>query len=284
MARDAGSGLGYPGRRREKTMTESRKQSRADANRSFRHNSQVRFIKLAVTVAFVAACALSVFMSLTEASATQSATEKKATGGQVRFDHLVREEFFAAFTGDREALDRAMKTCEQALAENPKHAEAMVWHGAGLLFIAGEHFQKGDNQKGFELWNRGLKEMDEAVKLEPDNVGVLIPRGAVLLSASAEVPPQLAGPLLEKGLGDYERVLKAQQPYFDKLSSHARGELLFGLAEGWHRRGDAGKARGYFERLVSEAKGSGRDRQASAFLDKGTLPPGSRNCTGCHTR
>jgi tetratricopeptide (TPR) repeat protein len=246
--------------------------------------SRKRFVKLATVILFVAAGALS-FLDLTGASANQSGDKKAANQKQEeRFDLLVRDDFFAGFTGDKESLDRAMKVCEQMLAKNPKHAEALVWHGSGLLFISGQHFQKGDSQKGIELWTRGLKEMDEAVALAPENVGVLIPRGAVLLSASAQAPPEFGKPLLEKALGDYEKVLKIQQAYFDKLSSHARGELLFGLAEGWNRRGDAEKARSYFERLVKEAKGTGRDKQAAMFLEKGSLPPNAQMCTGCHTK
>ena len=246
--------------------------------------SRKRVVKIVITLSFIVACALS-FTNLTGASANQYA-DKKAAGQkqEERFDLLVRNDFFAGFTGDKEALDRAMKMCEQVLAKNPKHAEALVWHGSGLLFISGQHFQKGDSKKGIELWTRGLKEMDEAVALDPENVGVLIPRGAVLLGVSAQAPPEFGKPLLEKGVGDYEKVLKIQQAYFDKLSSHARGELLFGLAEGWHRRGDAEKARGYFERLLKEAKGSGRDKQAALFLEKGSLPPGAQMCTGCHTK
>lgn len=262
-------------------MTELHNQSKTQ-NQPARVSSAKKFVKLAITISFMAAFAVSLLLNLNEASANRA--EKKTEQKQERFDTVVREDFFMGFAGDREAFDRAMKRCEEVLAKNPKYAEALVWHGSGLIFIAGQHFQKGDDQKGLEAWTRGLKEMDEAVALEPENVAVLIPRGAVLLSASAEVPPQLAKPLLEKGLADYEKVLKMQQPYFDKLSSHARGELLFGLAEGWHRQGDATKARSYFERLVKEAKGSGRDRMAASFLDKGTLPANARMCTGCHVK
>jgi hypothetical protein len=73
-----------------------------------------------------------------------------------------------------------------------------------------------------------------------------------------------------------------QEPYFDKLSSHARGELLFGLADGYRQLGNQDKARSYFERLITDAKGSGRDKQAAAFLETGKLPPGAESCTGCH--
>jgi len=49
-----------------------------------------------------------------------------------RFDHVVRNDFFAGFAGDEEALERAMKVSGETLAANPEHAEALVWHGAGL--------------------------------------------------------------------------------------------------------------------------------------------------------
>src|SRR5688572_26034123 len=56
--------------------------------------------------------------------------------GQVspaRFDHAVRADFFAGFSGNDERLQRGMAVCEAVLAENPRHAEALVWHGSGLL-------------------------------------------------------------------------------------------------------------------------------------------------------
>src|ERR1700730_8741854 len=84
-----------------------------------------------------------------------------------RFDKVVRGDFFAGFAGDKAALDRGMKACEEKLAENPKHAEAMVWHGSGLVFLAGQAFQKGDFGTGGPLWDKGMKEMDGAALLEP---------------------------------------------------------------------------------------------------------------------
>ena len=117
-----------------------------------------------------------------------------------RFDMSVRGDFFAGFAGNQAALDRAMKTCEDQLAENPKHAEAMVWHGSGTMFIAGQAFRKGDYAAGGQLWGQALKEMDNAVSLDPENVAVLIPRGATLLSASGNVPPELVSLFSTKAL------------------------------------------------------------------------------------
>ena len=203
-----------------------------------------------------------------------------------RFDFLVRGDFFAGFAGDRAALERGMKVCEDTLAKNPKHPEALVWRGSGLVFLAGQAFQKGDIRKGVELWDRGLNEMDQAVELDPVNVGVLIPRGASLLTASRFVTDKNAGrALLEKGVSDYEQVLEIQKAYFGKLSSHARAELLFGLAEGSARLGNKEKATTYFRRIVSECKDSGRERQAAAWLENGTIGnTAAMSCTGCHTK
>ncbi len=197
-----------------------------------------------------------------------------------RFDNTVREDFFAGFRGDKQRLARGMDLCEKALAADPKHSEAMVWHGSGLMFWAGEAFSRGETPKGVDLWDRGKREMDAAVALAPDAVNVLIPRGATLLEVSRHVPGEERSALLAKGLADYERVLELQQPYFATLSAHARGELLFGLAEGWSRAGDPLKARRYFEQILRDATGSGQQSRAQTWLKNGQLS--STACIGCH--
>ena len=200
-----------------------------------------------------------------------------------RFDMVVRADFFAGFGGDAERLQKAMETCERVLAEQPANAEALVWHGSGLAFEAGSAFRRGDREAGMELWSRGLGEMDRAVVLEPDNVGVRIPRGAMLLQATRNMPPDAARPLVEKALGDYERVLELQSSYFSTLGDHPKGELLFGLAEGYSRLGDVAKARIYFNRLLTDAPGSGQTAKAKQWLADGTLPKSQGlGCTGCH--
>jgi tetratricopeptide (TPR) repeat protein len=200
-----------------------------------------------------------------------------------RFDLLVRADFFVGFAGSEARLAKGMEACERALAANPNHAEALVWHGSGLAFNAGMAFQKGDMKTGGELWQRGMTEMDTAVALEPDNVGVLIPRGAMLLQASQNMSAQMGRPLTEKGLGDYERVLEIQAPIFKTLGDHPKGELLFGLAEGYSRLGNGEKARMYFDRLIKDAPASGQAPKAQAWLSTGSLPKNEGlGCVGCH--
>jgi tetratricopeptide (TPR) repeat protein len=125
--------------------------------------------------------------------------------------------------------------------------------------------------------------MSDAVSLEPQNVGVLIPRGATLLQASANVKGDGARALLETAVGDYEKVLALQAPYFATLGDHAKGELLFGLAEGYHRLGQHEKARAYFERILTDAPASGQTAKAREWLATGTVPKSiGTSCVGCH--
>jgi tetratricopeptide (TPR) repeat protein len=200
-----------------------------------------------------------------------------------RFDYLVRGDFFAGIAGDEARLQKAKTFCEESLAENPKHAEALVWHGAILFFDGGRTIAKGDFAAGGQLFQRGLKEMNDAVLLAPDNPGVLIPRAAVLLEGTRTMGPEMARPLLESAVANYEHVLDVQRPIWPTLGDHAKGELLFGLADGWARLGRQDKAREYFERVMSDAPGSGQAPRARSWLETGTIPKATGiGCVGCH--
>ncbi len=203
---------------------------------------------------------------------------------QDRFDYKVRDYFFAGFAGNPASLEKGMKICEDILAADPKHAEALVWHGAGLFYQAGQAFQKADQEKGMELWQRGLKEMDDAAELAPENLGVRIPRGAVLLTASHYVPgPEMARPLIDKGLTDFEKAYEIQGPDLGKLGIHPRGELMIGLADGYSRTGNQEKAQAWFERIQKEMKGTPYEKSAGIWLETKTLAPAQAGCLGCHT-
>lgn len=201
---------------------------------------------------------------------------------QERFDMTVRNDFFAGFAGNRAALERGMKKCEEILAANPKHAEAMVWHGSGIFFESGQAARNQDYPKASELYQRGLDEMSAAVALAPENVAVLIPRGATLLTASHSIPGDNGKELLKTGLAVYEKVYQLQRSYFDTLPGHASGELLFGLAEGYRRLGDEAHAREWFQKLAGIGDPeNGHLQQAKDYLQSGKLD-GPATCVGCH--
>src|ERR671925_555647 len=79
-----------------------------------------------------------------------------------RFDDVVRDDLFAGLRGDAVRLARAMKTCDEALARDPSHAEALVWHGAGLMVQARLAFERGDAEAARALGSRGVREMEAA--------------------------------------------------------------------------------------------------------------------------
>src|SRR3982750_4255217 len=120
-------------------------------------------------------------LSLTSALAQSSQAQGNGAQTTERFDMFVREDFFAGMMGDEARLNRGMKFCEQILATNPRHAEALVWHGGGLLARASRAYARGDAALGDRLWKQGLEEMNDAVTFEPDNMGVKIGRSATLI-------------------------------------------------------------------------------------------------------
>ena len=200
-----------------------------------------------------------------------------------RFDDKVRADFFDGMRGDAAAMARAMKACEETLAKNPKHAEAMVWHGAGVIGRARDAFQSGDRQRGIALYTQGLAEMDAAVEIAPDNVGVRIPRGAVLLAMAPFVPEPEKTKLLERGVGDYEATYALQQTHFATLTLHSREQLLYGLTDGYAHLGKADKATAYYEKMKVEAAGSELLARAASRA-RGEKVDGPAPCEQCHRR
>ncbi len=203
---------------------------------------------------------------------------------QQRFDHVVRNDFFAGFAGNQEALARAMKASEAALLENPNHAEAMVWHGAGVFFQSGQFMQKGDQAKGMELYGQGIGEMKKAVAMAPNSIGVRIPRGSVLLTASRNMPPQMAKALREDGITDYLTAYDLQKDNLAAMGSHPRGELLFGLADAYSRNGEMEKAQQYFDLVLKHVPDSVYAKRAALWNEtKQPLPAAQAGCVGCHS-
>ncbi|HYL73532.1 MAG TPA: tetratricopeptide repeat protein [Bryobacteraceae bacterium] len=204
--------------------------------------------------------------------------------GDGRFDSRVREDFFAGYAGDSARLARGMKTCEEALAANPRDAAALVWHGGGLYFQAGRAFRAGDTAKGLELNGRGLKEMNDGVALAPESLQTRIPRGAILIASARFIDDAMAKPLLETGVADYEKAMEIEKPYFGNAGVHGRGELMGGLADAYRRLGNTDKAREYLQRMAVELPNSPYEKQARRWLaDLSAVGKQERFCLGCHT-
>ena len=199
------------------------------------------------------------------------------------FDAKVRADFFDGLRGDAAALDRVVKICEDTLASQPNHTEAMVWHGAALIGRGGVAFRSGDAATGRALIAKGLGEMDHAVELDPKNIAVRIPRGAVVLVAAPFMSEPNKTGLVKRGVADFELALAGQTPYFGKLTLHAREQLLYGLTDGYATLGDPAKAQAMFQRMTVDAAGSSLLARAKARA-AGEAVAGPTPCQECHGR
>lgn len=203
---------------------------------------------------------------------------------RARLDHLVRNDFFAGFQGDQEALARGIAKCEEVLKQDPNHAEALVWHGAGLYFRVPAAFAANDRQRGIQLYMQAMQEMERAVALQPDSVGVRIPRGAVLLAATrSQNPDERTQRELRLAISDYQAAFDLQKDRLHSLGAHPKGELLMGLADGYDRLGDAAQSRRFLQMVVESMGGSVYAKRASRWLAGQPLPAAERTCVGCHS-
>jgi hypothetical protein len=200
-----------------------------------------------------------------------------------RFDEQVRQDFFDGVRGDDAALARARKLCDDTLAANPSYPEAMVWHGAIVMWDSALKFRAGDRAAGIALYQQALGEMDHAVELAPNDVGVRIPRGAVLLAMAPFTPEPEKAKLLQRGIADYETTLAAQSAYFAKLSLHSREQLLYGLTDAYAAVGEQAKARALYARMARDAAGSELLPRAKTRAEGGSVT-GPTPCQQCHAR
>jgi tetratricopeptide (TPR) repeat protein len=197
------------------------------------------------------------------------------------FGAEIRPVYFRAIQGDREALGQALEMLEAKLAAEPDHPEALVYHGSLEMAVSGDAFEKGDREGGRSLWAKGLREMDRSVEVAPERLDVRIPRGATLLFISREVPPERAAGLLRRSVEDYGAAYAVQKDHLAQLSTHARGELLLGLADGYQRLGDTERADDLFRQAVELLPGTEYATEARAQLEAETVRP-VRLCLGCH--
>jgi len=196
----------------------------------------------------------------------------------------VRLEFFEGFQGGDEAkLEHVQKVCERTLARDPHHPEALVWHGFLLLVRSGQSLRRGDRDQGLLLRSRALRELDEGAALKPNGISARAPHGVAMFTLALDLPVPQAREFLEKGVDDYETVLRLHGDRFESLSPHARAELLFGLADGWAKLGDSTRAHSYYARLSREEPKTDLGERSLAWLagrrDLGPRP----SCTStCH--
>ena len=148
--------------------------------------------------------------------------------------------------------------------DNPRHAEALVWHGAGCSSGPDRLPGRRHGQRGSNCSRAASREMTDAVSLEPDNVAVLIPRGAVLLQATRTMAPPWPGRCSSRRSADYEKVLRdSGERTSTRSATIRRASCSSASPKGAPGSAQAGRTRAYFERLIKDAptSGPGRTRQ-----------------------
>ena len=201
---------------------------------------------------------------------------------QERFDYQVREDMFRAFAGNEAALKSAMATIENKLRDHPDHAEALVWRGAARTWMAGRALEAGDRAGAQAIAAEGRADMDRALALEPNNVGVLVPRAAVLLAvARNQRDATRARELAGHAAANFETALALRRNAFDRLGQHNRGEYLSGLAESWALAGKEETAERYLRRILTELPNSVYAERAASKLDN-WADGRPLNCQSCH--
>jgi len=196
-------------------------------------------------------------------------------------DRLVRADFMAGMGGDKDAFARALKTTEEAIKENPKNAEALAWQAVALWYQTGVAFQSGDMQKTQELFGQAMEKFDTAVQMAPDSVSVRSTRGRVMVQAIQVVPDEVKAQILALALEDYSKLHELQKESLGKLSAHAKGELLMGLAVLQDASGEKEKAQELVRRVAREMAGTPYGATAKSWMEGGAAGP--RVCLGCHT-
>jgi hypothetical protein len=201
-----------------------------------------------------------------------------------RFDRIVSDDIFAGLRGDEDAMARGLARCNEALAKDALDPQPLMWHALATGFLGGKAYREGDPARGRILVEQGDREAEQAVRLAPNDVWVLV-YYAMDHSARARFSSDqtAAMRLMEQATSAYEHTAQLQAG--DRaLSVHDRGELLVGLADLWSRRGDEHKARMYLTRATRELPGTVYATRSQQWLDDRTpsTPPHGYTCLSCH--
>jgi tetratricopeptide (TPR) repeat protein len=197
----------------------------------------------------------------------------------------MRNDFFAAIAGNRDAITRFLEKSKGLLQRHPDHPQALVWHGAGLL-ATGQPNPKStpeEREAAIARFQSGVAEMDRAVGLAPDDIEVRVVRGVIFRPISQQMPPPFSERMLEKARSDFQRIFDLQQNELDGLGTHPLGELLQNLGDAYSRQGKPDEAEKYYRLIEARLEKTEYARRATVWLrTRQPLPLAETMCVGCH--
>ncbi len=163
-----------------------------------------------------------------------------------------RKEFFAVFQGDFKTFNHAYNQLSAMVKKNPNDARALVWLGNGNTIKAELNVLKGKMPEAKKLAILSRKQMDKAVRLQPNDPEIYMMQAATLYIQGQYLPAILVpNSAWEELKADCLKLIHSMGPKkIMKLSVHVRGETYGELGVAYYKLGQIPKAKAAFEKLV----------------------------------
>jgi len=161
--------------------------------------------------------------------------------------------------GDKKAVKKAEDLFKRLLELEPENAEAHSWYGSVLTL------------KGRDAWlpiskmryvNSGIKEMDKAVQLAPDNITVRMIRANNSLAL-----PELFH-RTEVAITDFEYLLSLARKRPEEFNKTLLGEIYLKLGNAYRKKGDIIEARENWQKAIKISPDSKEAEKARKLLEE----------------
>ncbi len=168
---------------------------------------------------------------------------------------ISRAYFHKGAEGDADAVEEAESFLELLLEIQPDNAEARSLYGSILTMRARDAW--------FPLFkanyvNRGLKEMDRAVELSPDDINIRMIRG----NTSMALPSMFNR--IDTAIEDFGYLKQRKESDPNYMGEELYLQVLFDLGKAYARKGETDSAREYLSRVKEAAPKS--DLAANAVM------------------
>ena len=198
---------------------------------------------------------------------------------------LVREDIFAGFLqSDLRRMERAEKNLARLLEIRPaERPNVLAWQGSIALTRAALASEAKQQAEFKQHYQRSRDLFEEAMRLDPNGVGVFAITGGSQVSLADRLPTEERGQSWEMAYGAYQRLWKLQGEIIEKLPLHHKGEVLSGMAQSAQRTGRDNEATAGIDRILTLLPGTPYAKSAQQWKDD----PSARArikvaCQTCH--
>jgi len=198
---------------------------------------------------------------------------------------LVREDIFAGWRADdMERHARGEKNIDELLKRRPEaKADLLAWKGGTTLYRAVLAFETNKNNEFQHYMQKSLDLFAEAHKLAPQSPGVAAVIGGSYTLFADRLPEKNHSAAWSECYDNYQVLWNQQGPDVAKMTVHARGELLAGLAQSAQRTGRQKEFGDHLEKILALLPGTPYERVAKRWKNNPQLAINSSiTCKTCH--